>query len=217
MNKLVFFLTLAIVPLGLMNVANASETRIRIAIIDSGVDLKQAKEYMCKTGNYDFTGYGLQDVYGHGTNIAGIFAKRINPKTHCLMIVKFFHTTATGIESALEYIQQFKPKYVNLSLTGRFPSAIEEHAIHSLLNSGAVIAVAAGNEGQNLDQNCNSYPACYNIQDPKYIVVGSRGAMSSNYGGPVTAIDNGTSVEGFGIVLDGTSQATANYLSKRIQ
>lgn len=206
--------------IGFSLTANALETRTRVAIIDTGIDFEKAQPYLCADGHKDFTGRGLNDVNNHGTNIAGIYAKRMNTKTHCLMIIKFFHDFEADTEYvivALEHAKRYKAKYVNLSLSGATGIPREEFAIEELLNQGAIVAVAAGNEGINLSKTCKAFPACYPFTSKNFIVVGNKNSARSNYGGPVTVIEEGMNITGFGITMSGTSQATANYLSKRLK
>ena len=76
---LVVMLMFSTIVLLELNYANA-ENRVRVAVIDTGIDSELATPYLCKDGNKDFTGKGMKDVSGHGTNIAGIIAKKINNK-----------------------------------------------------------------------------------------------------------------------------------------
>lgn len=209
--------------------AYAFDLRTHVAIIDTGIGVELARAYMCEDGHLDLTGKGLNDVNGHGTNIAGILAKNLNTKTHCLQIIKWFHDTKTmakerstssGISklmtSSLRQALKYNAKYVNMSLSGDTYSDEERIYLRQLLNSGATIAVAAGNNGIVLDEFCSIYPACYPIYDSKFVVVGNKGNPTSNVA-KFLVMENGNNVEGFGITLTGTSQATAVWLSKRIK
>jgi hypothetical protein len=218
MSLLVFFIFVII-----QSTKVNAENRIRVAIIDTGINTKLVYPYLCKDGHKDFTNKGLFDEMGHGTNIAGIISKKLNNKTHCLQIIKWFHTEkASNNESlknsvlgALKHALLYKAKYVNLSMSGSYHSVEEYELLKQLIKSGAKIFVAAGNEAKNLSIDCSIYPACYEIHNSNFVVVGNYNAYSSNYGINVRW-ENGTNVEGFGIVSSGTSQATAVYLSKQL-
>lgn len=222
--SIVMFLFVFLIIILTGSVASA-ENRIRIAIIDTGVNLKLAKSYLCENGNIDFTGNGLTDVNGHGTNIAGILAKKINKKTHCLQIIKWYHKPIKNnndmiitkrLINSLQTALKYKAKYVNMSMAGNYSFTEEKILLKELIKSGAKVFVAAGNEGHNLDLSCNSYPACYDIHSPNYFVVANYNNPTSNYARYVKWED-GNNVEGFGIYNTGTSQATAVYLSKQLQ
>lgn len=211
-------------------VADAADLRTHIAVIDTGANVPPAYSYyLCQDESHlDLTGRGMQDAFNprHGTNIAGILAKRMNPRTQCLQIIKWVHDEedmdrfnhltieqANSIMSkALKQALKYKAKYVNLSFGGKSQIPLEREGIILLLRSGAIVASAAGNESTNLDNNCNYYPACYSIKSPNFHIVGNQGSGYTNYGNKVTDWARGIAVEGFGYRLTGTSQATAVFL-----
>jgi hypothetical protein len=149
------------------------ETRTRIAVIDTGIRINEmSKPFLCKDGHKDFTEYGILDANGHGYNIAGLIARGMNNKTHCITVIKFYNkdkeNTRVGIEdsltSAYNYVLKLNPKYINLSISGEEFSQFELNFIKEMLRRGAIITVAAGNNNKDLSKRCVYFPACYNLK-----------------------------------------------------
>lgn len=203
--------------------AHASESRTKIAIIDSGIhssDLLQP--FLCQSGHKDLTGTGLSDTVGHGTHIAGIIANSINKKTHCLVIIKSYHAAHSGYVNLRHYVQavryaiQQNVKFINISGGGTSYSDEEYGLLNLAVSRGITVVAAAGNDSFNLGRKCDFYPACYPIRSKSFYVVGNmdgeRLHHSSNYGGPVTHCTRGTDIKAVGMVMTGTSQATARVM-----
>jgi len=206
-----------------------AEDRIKIGMIDSGISKEQANsKYLCKDGRRsviydDKEGY---DTFGHGTNIFGLISERINPNTHCIISYKVwdhnFDNTNKKLEifySALgiEMIIASGVKYLNISMSGYGFSKYEYKVLESAVKK-AIIIVAAGNSGSDLNANCNTYPACYKkFFDKNFIVIGSSTGEYSNEGSIVDFKVDGTK-KGTP-VFSGTSQSTAiftgDFVSKK--
>lgn len=213
---------------------NVPETRIKIAVIDTGLNLNlrpDLKPYVCKTGSLSMIDDDpITDENNHGTNVAGLIAKNIDVSKYCLIIIKFYSPYLSpdeffrAVRKGVEYAILQKVQYINMSLAGGGTSLSEYRTIQKALNLGIKIAVAAGNGestkkgfiGVNLDVNCNTYPACYVFENSdNFHVVGSLNSKFSNYGKIVKYWENGNWV---GIpVLSGTSQATAIHLSNWVK
>lgn len=162
---------------------------IKIAIIDSGLELQDARftAHLCKEGHKDFTGEGIEDTDGHGTAIAGLIQQYAGSYGYCFVIVKYFSNNVTGHVNlereveALEYIEALEPNFVNLSSGGPEINVWEKNAIRKMNNT--LFIVAAGNDGKDLDSPDYGYfPASYNL--PNIIAVGSS-STTSNYGNKV--------------------------------
>jgi len=220
----------------LVILAEYSEARVPIAVIDTGIrKTASIKPYLCKN-EVDLLGYGIHDVHGHGTNVAHILARYISPKTHCLLIIKWYHnaeveqsmaTSVAGIlkqgriaVKALKAVERYRAKYVNMSSAGTLSHWKERYLMLDLLRNGVVFAVAAGNEGLDLSVSCDSFPACYNFSSPNFYVIGGshlgRKLTRFNHGGPVDTYEQAINVRAGGITLSGTSQATPIFLGKYI-
>lgn len=208
---------------------------IIVAVIDTGFGYnglgKKAK--LCKTGHKDFTteraiapGYNTidpipKDYMGHGTNIVGIIDAQVKSSNYCIVIIKYFSLNSDNLESslnAIKYAIEINANYINYSSNGRTKNTAEIVVVKRFLDKGGVFVAAAGNEGVDLHK-INMYPA---MSDSRVIVVGNLGlngkkATSSNYGLPVTIWETGTNIDGFGLVMTGTSQATAIVTSKMIK
>ncbi len=113
-----------------------------------------------------------------------------------------------------------------MSLEGNTFKFLDYRFLQILLNNGTNVAVAAGNSNKNLNEKCNVFPACLNLNSNNFRVVGSNTAnvyvvnntvtysKYSNYGTVVTALEDGT--DKGTPQMSGTSQATAIYTSKWI-
>jgi len=203
------------------------ETRIKIAIVDTGIIFNEETErYVCKTGNEDFTGLGLIDTHGHGTNVAGLISKDLNYEDYCLLILKYWRPDFIGnsLERELAAINKAikeQASYINLSLGGTDFSNREETLINKALSKNIKVVVSAGNNSTDLSKTCNYWPACIKANSNNFYVVGScsnnKYHYFSNYNGPVKQCEDGLKRTGFGIKMGGTSQAAAIFTNKLIK
>lgn len=198
----------------------ASETRQRVVIIDTGITpFAVVEKYVCKDGNRDFTGRGLYDSNGHGSNIAGIIARSLNPNTQCLTILKYYHNGGESRNfwaywgSIYAHVLALpNVRWINISSYGELQDARELQVLTQLIAQGVHISVAAGNDGLFLKKGCKLFPTCYDINSPYWHVVASGGNTLhsfSNWGEVVTDIADGYRVRAGGFMLSGTSQACA--------
>lgn len=205
------------------------DNRTKIAIIDTGIQSGVLKEYLCKNGHKDVTGYGLNDKDGHGTNVAGLVASSLDPRKQCLVIIKWYHTDQTQEHRTQENVEQYlgnslraalraNVKYINMSLSGSAVYPLERWLIKVAVAKKIHVIVAAGNRGENLGRYCDAYPACYPIVSPYFHVVANykenHRIPSSNWGGPVNAREDGYQREVLGIKQTGTSQSAAVFTGK---
>ena len=205
----------------------ATETRQKVVILDTGIESDFPSKFLCSEGSKDFSEQGLEDTNKHGTNLAYIISKSLDTKKECLAIVKFYSEKErfhfSHLADALSYVTTLGISYINMSFGGGFPSPREKGLIEKLLQQDVIIAVAAGNNGTNLNFWCNYYPACYAnyFNNANYHVVASckdgKYAPYSNFGDVVTDCKNGTKVTGGDYTFSGTSQATAIQLGELIK
>lgn len=215
---------------------------IRIGILDTGFGFNDLGHDapLCKYGHKDFStdqkftsAYDTKapvplDSHGHGTNVAGLiheFASK-GPNSYCFVIIKYWNSKQKGYESvaaavaAMKYANNLKLEVINYSGGGPTENQEERNAVVQLLDRGALIIAAAGNEKQYLDGVTNAYfPAMY---DRRITIVGNKDFYgnkepSSNYGPYVTTWENGVNQTAYGITMTGTSQATAIVTGKRVK
>lgn len=207
-NSLIFFILML---LSCVSFANT----IRIAVIDTGINLKKIPNVsICKDGLIDFTGEGISDPIGHGTNITAIISEQLKDIDHCFYILKVYnkkveYTKKAQFGAFLKTIL-LNPDFVNYSSSGYTVDEVERLLINRIMASGIKFVTAAGNLNKNLDLDCSAYPACYGGM----IVAGNLDtngykASSSNYGKIVNCWKVGTNINAGGIKLSGTSQSTA--------
>jgi subtilisin family serine protease len=197
--------------------------RLIIAIVDTGIRASPELEgKLC--GGIDITGYGLYDRDGHGTNVASIIARQIDGSKYCIMPIKFWNSVkqVAPIDIAIKEAIKHGASYINISAGGGLYLKAEHTALKRALNKGITIAVAAGNDGRNLEEVCYYYPACYkDLREYSgwYVVANMRDGKlvdKSNYGFPVNASGDGHEISAGGTTESGTSQATASFLGHLI-
>lgn len=200
MTRLLGYLTISLILLGISSAS--ADDRLKVAIIDSGLDLRDPrfKDVLCDSGHFDYTGEGMNDTISHGTHVAGLVKHHAGAGNYCLIILK----TVKGFESAFKFeVPAINAavvrgaKFINMSLSGPTYS-FEEYAAmkNAATKHGVIFIVAAGNNGLNLDKS-KAYPASLDI--PNMIVVGNLGRngkryKSSNYGSKVNAWATGEDV-----------------------
>jgi len=143
---------------------------INIAILDTGVDLDHPDLADRLISNIDFSGSATaDDVYGHGTHVAGIAAAITNNGigvaglgySSTIMNVKVLGDTGSGayswIASGIIWAADNGAEIINMSLGGSSNSSTLEDAINYAWSKGVVVVAAAGNSGNTTP----SYPAYY--------------------------------------------------------
>ena len=191
--------------------SQASETRQIIALIDSGLNHSAyINPYLCETGHRDFTQTSLVDRLGHGTEVAKIISKYINPKKSCLLIVKWidkkYDSESYSYYNALKYTANYKEAaIINMSLEGTGSIDDEKEVILNAVNKDKTFVIAAGNNNLDLNINCDVYPACHFYSTKNIFVVGCGQNGKSNYNGPVNSVVKNTTY---------TSWATAHKTGK---
>jgi serine protease len=146
-------------------------TAVKVAILDTGVDLDHPDLASRLLPGYDFVNYdtAAQDDEGHGTMVAGIAAAETNNGigiagvawTASIMPVKVLDDSGAGWDSdiarGITWAADNGAQVINLSLGGPDPSVTLYDAINYARRKGAVVVSAAGNDGAPQ----LSYPAVY--------------------------------------------------------
>jgi subtilisin family serine protease len=181
--------------------ATAKETRLRIAVIDTGLNItKEIAPYLCKDGHKAIVSRDLSDPIAHGTAVAELIAQEINPDEACLVIIKWYDPGVPfhpdHILKSYAWALQIGAKVVNLSAGGAYASEEEYQAIKAMLDKGVEFVVAAGNSSQDFDKACTEYPACYGFKKYRNFTIvgaldGEEIAYYSNYGGQISAYREG--------------------------
>jgi thermitase len=150
-------------------VTNGSPS-VNIAIVDTGVDLDHPDLADKLMSNINFTNFGNpDDVYGHGTHVAGIAAAMTNNGmgvaglgcSATIMNVKVLDDNGMGayswIVSGIIWAADHGAEIINMSLGGSYASSALEDAINYAWSKGVVMVAAAGNNGDTTPM----YPAYY--------------------------------------------------------
>ncbi|HXM20581.1 MAG TPA: S8 family serine peptidase [Terriglobales bacterium] len=184
---------------------------VGVAVIDSGVraveDLRTVtKERSRVLYNFDAIGGGTDDLYGHGTHVAGIIAGNAaasscpNCDTQLQGVapnatILNFHAlgqngagTDTSVINAIYQAIQVKHQYnirvMNLSVGRPVYESYKQdplcQAVEAAWNAGIVVVVAAGNDGRDNSFNTNGYGTINAPgNDPYVITVGAMNTMGT--------------------------------------
>lgn len=147
-----------------------SDPSVKIAILDTGIDQDHEDLSGKIVDNKNCTdSQTVDDLYGHGTHVAGIAAASTNNGigvaglgyNASLMNVKVLGDDGSGyyswIANCLVWAADNGAKVINMSLGGGAKSKTLENAVKYAWNKGVVLAAAAGNSGNSAP----SYPAYY--------------------------------------------------------
>ena len=170
---------------------------VKTAVLDTGIDATHP-DLTGRITAYNHDGTSAVDIIGHGTHVAGIIAANANNRlgiagisTPELHIWKIFgdqpapdgeyYVDELFYQRALNGARNAGVRAVNLSIGGGARSRTEELLFRRLVQSGAVVVAAMGNEFD--EGNPIEYPAAYS----GVVAVGaldeaSRRALFSNTG-----------------------------------
>jgi thermitase len=151
-------------------------TDIKVAVLDSGVDLDHPDINPKVVARGNFSGAATNDdLYGHGTHVAGIVAAKHNTEgvagvcPGCTILAgKVLNDSGVGststVANGINWAVSNGAKVINMSIGVRASRTLET-AVNNAWNKGVVLVAAAGNGGNQT----KIYPAAY----PNVIAVGA--------------------------------------------
>lgn len=227
-----------------------SDVDLVYAVVDTGIDYNHndLKDVMWSNSQghhgYDFVDNDTNPKNNatgesHATHVAGLTAAQVNNSVGGsgiigsnikIMSVRVLGTdgsgTLTGVANGIKWAADQGADVINLSLGGRSPMDAIKSAINEAVTTyGAVVFIAAGNDGNDLAQSA-AYPAAYGRElegvitigstdaatkkrssfsnyNPNYVELGAPGSDSANSGGVLSTLPNNA----YGR-LQGTSMAS---------
>jgi len=175
-----------------------------IAVVDSGVFPHSLIRGKLLSSGYDYVDGdedSLNDLFGHGTNVAGIIADCTPGEPVYIYPIRVLNNSGNGkMSNVVNAVREAKSKgvtVINLSLESSVMSEALDDAILEAVSSGVIVVVAAGNSSRNTSEVCPAH-----LTNAGVIVVGSadgsNGSYSrasySNYGSSVDIYAFGTSI-----------------------
>lgn len=141
-----------------------------VAVLDTGIrkahsDLSGA---IVNEANFSDATTGTEDIYGHGTHVAGIIAARINNAgvvgvcpSCTLLNGKVLNDSGSGayswIVNGIGWAVTNHAQVISMSLGGPTKSRALEDAVNRAWNAGVVVVAAAGNSANQ----SKTYPGAY--------------------------------------------------------
>ncbi len=157
-----------------------SQTKVRVAVIDSGVDKSHPDLVGRILEGYDFVEDRpeVSDVHGHGTFVAGIIAANPNQIgirglfdyseiVPVRVIDGSGNATYEDVAKGIIYAVDHGAKVINLSIGGYAFSLLLEGAVDYALENGCILVASGGNDGLKM--------AVYPAASPGVIGVGALG------------------------------------------
>jgi subtilisin len=176
---------------------------IKVAVIDTGLDLDHEDLAGNIKGSKDFTGSrkGAEDEHGHGSHVGGTIAAIDNvrgvigvaPQAHLYAVRVLdrrgwgsWSDVASGITWAADHADGIQ--IANMSLGGGLSGAVEEACIYAEGN-GVLLIAAAGNSGDgNTATPETSYPAAHSTVVSVAATNDSDGLASFSNSGPTVEV-----------------------------
>jgi len=173
---------------------------VGIAVLDSGIDLAHPDLNVSPLGiNIVNPGLPPDDVYGHGTHVAGIAAALDNAfgvvgvaPGATLYPVKVLNDTGYGATSdiitGVDWVAANLDKVAvaNMSLHIVYPSSLLQSALRRVVEAGVVVVTSAGNRGVDVygpdliyNTTDDRAPACY----PEVLAVSAMADYDGRAGG----------------------------------
>ena len=213
------------VPEGITRLGSPVSTGagIKVGVIDTGVD--SSHEDILVAGSWNFSdSTSAEDVYGHGTHVAGTIAAQNNSlgvvgvapdaEIYSFKVLNdagsgSWGSVAAGVDAAVSEGMDV----INLSLGGQGNSRVLRSSITNAWNAGVTVVVAAGNDGRPVHGYSPAMYDGYVITVSAWSVATEQFAGWSNYGRTVDLAGPGVDIcstlpgDSYGI-YSGTSMAT---------
>jgi thermitase len=137
------------------------DSRIVIAVVDTGVDSSHPDLASKIVGEYSYVGRSAKDGFGHGTHVAGIAAAATNNSTgvagmcpNCgILSVKVLNDQGSGymsdVASGIIYAASHGARVINLSLGGSGHSETMRAALQYAVTHNALPVCAMGNSNSS--------------------------------------------------------------------
>lgn len=177
-----------------------SQKKVRVGIIDTGIDLKAAEFAgridFAKSYNFIGSNTNIQDYNGHGSHVAGIIGAShasdariwgVNPNVEFVILKAFTmygFATSGSVLKALDAALKANVKVVNASYGSQSYDKAEFEALDRLRKAGVLFVAAAGNQSQDTDEK-PYYPAGYDLSNIVSVGASTRTdqpASFSNHG-----------------------------------
>ena len=201
---------------------NVGTGSVSVAVIDSGTYPHPFLEARLETSGFDYVDGdedATNDVYGHGTHVAGIIVDCTPELPVYIRPIRVLNASGKGsianTTSAIFEAAEAGCGVINLSLTTNKHSEALEDAVRFALDCESLVVASAGNNGDDTKGYCPVH-----MDDPGLIVVGAcAGSYNapvltsySNYGASVDVFAFGTSIKSCSLTggyetRTGTSQA----------
>lgn len=149
---------------------DSTGSSVRIAVIDTGVELTHSDLSANLITGYDFVNNDTNpsDDNGHGTHVSGIIASTQNSVGNIgaayqakIMPVKVLNNQGYGylsdVAKGIYYAADNGARIINMSLGSPSDSLTLKNAVNYAASKGVIMVAAAGNEGGSSCQ----YPAAY--------------------------------------------------------
>jgi hypothetical protein len=179
----------------------AHGANVRVAVIDSGIDVKHPELVNAIADSFDALG-SKEGPHPHGTGIAGVIVAHArlmgSAPAARILAIRAFGVTANGTESTsfvilkgLDYATGHGAQIINMSFAGP-KDALIERGIAAVAAKGIVMVAAAGNAGPKS-------PPLYPAADIGVIAVSATDAQdklfsASNRGGHIAVAAPGVDI-----------------------
>lgn len=189
----------------LFNLNNGINSVVRVAVIDSGIDMyhPDLKDALLKDSAGKVIGYNainnsteFSDSGFHGTHVAGLIGatshnevagRGVLGRSIRILPVKVSpdgnSVDLNAVINGIRWAADQGAEVINMSLGGPIDRPAYREAIQYAIEKGSFVVVASGNDGQQLGAGIYTYPAMYSKDFAGMITVGSIDATTKAMSG----------------------------------